>query len=1411
MGIKSLKNQLQTGFQLHSNALLALLFSVAVIVLLPVSSLAQQATLTDDAQTSTSNPNQNFGSRVSVQVSGTTFKGFLKFKLTPNLPNGTTGVRIEKATLKLFVTAVNTAGAAEVYRVAGAWDEGSITNNTAPALGSLLTSLSFDATNEDRWVTVDIKSLVKDWLDNVVPNNGVALVAAPGGLNVTFNSKENGTTSHEPLLEILLSHVATADHATTADSATTAGHASTADTANALAGSATVNGNQVSGALTNATIAGSSITGVVPIVSGGTGSSTQNFVDLSSDQTVAGNKTFSSAVNTNTAYNIGGFRIFHNTGGNLSVGIAAGESNTTGGSNSFFGSNAGRVNTTGSGNSFFGTVAGQSNTSGSNNAFFGFSAGSANTNGIFNAFFGQNAGQSNTTGNNNAFFGGGVGQANTTANSNSFFGSFAGLANTTGSTNVFFGMGAGSVNTTGSTNTFVGQGAGNSNTVENSNTFIGAQANGAAGISNATAIGANSVVTASDTMVLGTNIVTVQVPGNLNVNGAFTGSIPAGSGNYIQNTTSPQASSNFNISGDGTVGGSLFANFVNATEYKIGGQRVMSNAGASNMFVGAATGAANTTGSGNSFFGAFAGQANTTGDGNSFFGNLAGSSNTSGSTNSFFGWTSGLSNTSGTANSFFGFNAGNANTTGGENAFFGNRAGEANTTGARNSFFGSAAGKLNNTGAANAFFGGVAGQSNTSGSNNSFFGESAGQANTSGQMNAFFGTSAGAANTTAHFNSIFGTFAGLTNSTGEHNSFFGFQAGRVSTGDNNSFFGSGAGQSNESGIFNAFFGSISGVNNTTGSFNTFYGHGAGAANTTGSANTFVGRHAGNSNTTENNNTYIGHQANGVPGIFNATAIGANAIVTQSDTLVLGTLAMTVQVPGNLSVANSFSANGSNLTNLNANNISTGTLDNSRLGVVPIANGGTGSSTQNFVDLANDQSVSGNKAFSNNVTVGNSSTGGSLTLTNTTNRFLELGSNLGFDSVSGTVVGLRLKSTHPLENFSYGIFHGSNVFPGALIFRKDDESISPGDARNRLIIAGNGDVIVNPGKVGIGTSSPSDKLTVVGSVRIDGPNLAGNLLNMFNGDPGEPTFATWNYPGLQWSAGLEPAGGDVYFRIRHSPGPNVISISNSNNYIALGPTIPTFPLHVVGNSYFESELYAQGNVGIGTTNPVFKLDVAGDVNFSGSARTGSHHVVNGNLFVQNTFPQVNLDNGTGLNLASFNATTGPGSTAAIGSVPGTSFVIRSGGLDSIFIDPTNQRVGIGTPSPTERLEVGGNLRINGDFVATGTKSAVVTLADNREVRLYAVESPGNWFEDFGSGRLNDGVVTVSLDPLFAQTVNTNYTYHVFLTANGNCRGLYVAKKTATTFEVRELGGGRSKVTFDYRIVARRRGYEQVTSR
>jgi hypothetical protein len=120
-----------------------------------------------------------------------------------------------------------------------------------------------------------------------------------------------------------------------------------------------------------------------------------------------------------------------------------------------------------------------------------------------------------------------------------------------------------------------------------------------------------------------------------------------------------------------------------------------------------------------------------------------------------------------------------------------------------------------------------------------------------------------------------------------------------------------------------------------------------------------------------------------------------------------------------------------------------------------------------------------------------------------------------------------------------------------------------------------------------------------------------------------------------------------------------------------------------------------------------------------------------------------------------------------------------------------------------MDVGGNLQ------CSGSKSAVVPVDGGaRTVALYAVEAPENWFEDYGSGQLSNGSARIDLEPTFAQTVNTDLEYHVFLTPNGDCKGLYVSQKSPTSFEVHELGGGASSVAFDYRIIAKRKNYEAI---
>ena len=1084
---------------IYRKGLLLALFSLAAVLLLPGRSTAQQATLTDDAQTSAAAPNQNFGGNASVRVSGATIRGFFKFKLTPNLPPGTTGGRIGKATLKFYVGTVTTAGTFDVFRVTGVWDEATVTGNTAPPIGTLESAISVDATHTNQWVTLDVTQLVKDWLDGILPNEGIALVANGGVGNVLFNSKENQTTSHESRLEIVLNHAATADRATQADNATSADFAATAGAANSLSGSAVVPGSQVSGDIPGrassitGNINGSQVSGTVAVVNGGTG--------LSS----------------------------------------------------------------------------------------------------------------------------------------------------TGATGNF-------LRSDGSTWT-------------------------------------SAPLAAID--------------------------VPAGSANYIQNSATQQAGASLNISGSGTFGSGLMGNVVNtATQYNIAGQRVLSTPGmASDLYVG--------------------------------------------------------------------INAGNANTSGGmNNSFFGFNAGPSNTTGNGNSFFGSAAGF-----------------SNTTGISNSFYGAGAGNRNTSGSANSFFGNGAGAHNTEANNNSFFGGNAGFNNTTGFENSSFGILAG----------------------------------------FN----------NTTGSLNTFVGRFAGFSNTTENNNTFIGADSNGAPGISNATAVGSHAQVTQSNSLVLGSISgvnntgldtnvgigttaptQRLEVKGNVKISGAgnglifpdgttqFSASSGVASDLSCggcvseselsfNPATQAALDAhkisgdhdarySLLGHIHNVSEISNAATLGANSFGGSQSVTGNVSasgtvsgaggsFQTNVTVGNSSTGGGITLTNTVNRFAELGSNIGFDSVAGTVVGLRLKSTHPLENYSYGIFHGSNVWPGALVFRKDDESISPGDARNRLIIAGNGDIIVGPGSLGVGTPSPAARLDVDGDARASGNVSAAS----FTGDGSGLTNVS-----ASSSTSLSCAGCVSESELDFNPATQAEldahkSSADERYLLKTGGTmtgalnLPANGLNVGGSQL----VLVGGNVGIGTVSPGAPLEVEGTTRLRNLIATPQDAGLEGG--------EVSLQGAPGFHSWQMDNYGG-------------NFRLHNQGASRFDVTPAGN-VGIGTNAPTEKLEVFGNVRVNGNFVATGSKSAVVTLPDNREVLLYAVESPGNWFEDFGHATLSNGVARVEIDSTFAQTINTEMTYHVFLTPNGDCKGLYVARKTATGFEVRELGGGQTNVTFDYRIVARRKGYENVTSR
>jgi hypothetical protein len=114
---------------------------------------------------------------------------------------------------------------------------------------------------------------------------------------------------------------------------------------------------------------------------------------------------------------------------------------------------------------------------------------------------------------------------------------------------------------------------------------------------------------------------------------------------------------------------------------------------------------------------------------------------------------------------------------------------------------------------------------------------------------------------------------------------------------------------------------------------------------------------------------------------------------------------------------------------------------------------------------------------------------------------------------------------------------------------------------------------------------------------------------------------------------------------------------------------------------------------------------------------------------------------------------------------------------------------------------------GGLAGTGTKSCVVKTSQGPTL-MYCQESPENWFEDFGEGQLVNGRCHIEFDPLFLETVTINAAnpMKVFLQPQDpECEGLAAVPGT-TGFDAIELRHGRSNGRFTYRVVAKRKGFE-----
>ncbi|GAB5527031.1 MAG: hypothetical protein Roseis2KO_49030 [Roseivirga sp.] len=118
----------------------------------------------------------------------------------------------------------------------------------------------------------------------------------------------------------------------------------------------------------------------------------------------------------------------------------------------------------------------------------------------------------------------------------------------------------------------------------------------------------------------------------------------------------------------------------------------------------------------------------------------------------------------------------------------------------------------------------------------------------------------------------------------------GWEAGNATmSGQRNMFIGFLSGNNNASGQYNTMLGYIAGQNNTSGSFNSFFGYSAGNQNTTGSQNMFVGHQSGYNNVDGSNNMYLGRSSgfsnNGDFNTFIGSESGKLATATSSNVLI----------------------------------------------------------------------------------------------------------------------------------------------------------------------------------------------------------------------------------------------------------------------------------------------------------------------------------------------------------------------------------------------------------------------------------------------------------------------------------------------------------------------------------------------
>ena len=226
--------------------------------------------------------------------------------------------------------------------------------------------------------------------------------------------------------------------------------------------------------------------------------------------------------------------------------------------------------------------------------------------------------------------------------------------------------------------------------------------------------------------------------------------------------------------------------------------------------------------------------------------------------------------------------------------------------------------------------------------------------------------------------------------------------------------------------------------------------------------------------------------------------------------------------------------------------------------------------------------------------------------------------------------------------------------GKLVLTADPTNAQAGTAMEFNVDGSNAMFIDSSQRVGIGTTSPSNLLTVSGT---------GYIFNLSGGGSSRIAGAVNNTSG-NLEFGLEGSVGNQLF----------------NGAAAYGAAIGTSvnkPLHFATDTTVKATITSDGNVGIGTTSPSTKLHVAD------SAAVGVN--------VTSSASQAYM-NFTSVNTAGFEPFIGFGGTSA-GDQTQMIGIVNGGvrwtvaGTERMRITSTGN-VGIGTSSPSQKLSVNG---------------------------------------------------------------------------------------------------------------------------